>query len=686
MTGLPPLRVLAICISLASAIFNIVALYMLINRSERSISTLLWGGLLTFISLWCFAEIAIRSTDDFFFAISWFSMVLFAGGFVPPIVLHFALEFPRRHKIIKSAFNRWIVIGLLYGPNIILLIRALLRINIAEPFDPPSTIWGEMYTRDSLINAVAGDVFIQHYIFLAIMLLIAIYVIFVNMREAQNKMERKQLHMIFLALSIVFIPGMIFDMVLSMYIGLYTEIFSLLVTFLAIFTAYAIVRYKFLVVHPETEEITVDLGDSIRIEPGSAYVFPEGSKAKARSSLLRGLSEKREGIVITNRNPDEVRKDLNIEKTPVIYIGEETGYELIISPNNLDGLVSTMSMFLGATKSPIMVVDSDPQKIIKAMKDTHIDDMKGSGARKHFLEAWLGVQALMDLVEQSTRALSDGMSMVIFSYEEGEGCIRTKRPLHHMSMANFFLLKTLLQDILDIIVKQGGDPSHLLTELGEMDEFYVSCKRYNGDVIIEPECLLTLDRSTTVMKLRTLDLGLSRTSEKGASEALRRSSEILDKIGYTNEELTMPEGAVHLMATEDNSQAFDFCQELVDIGSHGLCISTRPPEKIKHMYGLKDIELKWLTTSKTSEKDSIPPSLEHIRRDIKDFIVQHKDSVIVLDGIELLVSRLGFEDVQRFLHVIKDEIATTRSRLLIPVHPKAIDEQRLALLKREIEI
>ena len=119
MNGLDDMRFIAVAISAVSFILNIITLWILLTRSERSRPTLLWGALLMFISLWCFSEIFIKSTDDARVALNWFNLVLIAGGFVPPILVNFALEFPHRHPIIEKRKNRYLFYTLVYIPNII---------------------------------------------------------------------------------------------------------------------------------------------------------------------------------------------------------------------------------------------------------------------------------------------------------------------------------------------------------------------------------------------------------------------------------------------------------------------------------------------------------------------------------------------------------------------------------------
>jgi hypothetical protein len=289
-------------------------------------------------------------------------------------------------------------------------------------------------------------------------------------------------------------------------------------------------------------------------------------------------------------------------------------------------------------------------------------------------------------MEQLTKMLAGGMSIMVFQDMKSKKVIRSQRPLQHIHVINFFVIEKLLNTILEAIEKVQGQPGLFLQELATLDKFFEEWTYSEGAVNGPIEHIDDLDRASTINKLRTINIVLSRSSLKNANGAIPKVWKQSNLGGYTDEEISMAEGAINFLVSEDQVYPFDVMREFVASGFDGMCMSTRPPDKVEHMYALRDVEYRWITTSNTDDKRAIPASLEHIRRDLRAYIEDHNEGVVLLDGIELLVSRLGFENVQRFLHVIKDELAVTQARLLISVNPKAIDDQRLALIRREVEI
>jgi hypothetical protein len=680
------LRDVSIGISFASFLVNTLVLVLLIWKGQRSRAFYLWVAFLGLIALWCFAETFIKSTDDFSTAVSWFRFVLVSGGFVPPLLLHFSLEFPRRHSWIKERNNRWLFYSVIYIPNIILLIKAEVMSFFISAISRPQSIWGSIYTRDSLIRVVAPDVYLPHYIFLISMIFIAMVIIVQNQENARNTTEKKQINMIVLALTFVFLPGVILDAALSMVFGVYTEFFSVLVSSLAVVTAIAMVKYQFLVISPMTEEFEIEPGRSNIMEPGYAYMIPENERKTGKKMFLQTLANNRQGLVITNRDPNDLRVDYGIKRTPIIYVGERSNFEFQIDPGNLDSLVTSLSCFAGMTKNPVILVDWDPYE----GKGGKINPAETKKKNKRYLEQvnkkWFAGENLMESIDQSNTILSGGTSIIVFQEMVSKEIIRTQRPLQHIQLINFFLIERLLGKLLAAFEQAQGQSALFLNELSMVDPFFDGWNYIEGIVTGPIERIESMDRSMTVNKLRTIKLSLSRTNIKSASNILTTEWTPSNLGGFTDEEISIPEGAISFLATESASKPFRLMRELMAAGFQGMCLTTRPPEKVKHLYDLKGVEYRWITTSKSDDKKAIPVSLEHIRRDMREYIDSHKKSVVLLDGVELLISRLGFENVQRFLHVIKDELAITQSRLLIPINPKAIDDQRLALLRREVEI
>jgi archaellum biogenesis ATPase FlaH len=59
--------------------------------------------------------------------------------------------------------------------------------------------------------------------------------------------------------------------------------------------------------------------------------------------------------------------------------------------------------------------------------------------------------------------------------------------------------------------------------------------------------------------------------------------------------------------------------------------------------------------------------------------------VILLDGIEYLVSNNDFNKVLRVIDQVNDHISQCKALMIIPVDPRAFEQKELALLERNME-
>jgi hypothetical protein len=118
----------------------------------------------------------------------------------------------------------------------------------------------------------------------------------------------------------------------------------------------------------------------------------------------------------------------------------------------------------------------------------------------------------------------------------------------------------------------------------------------------------------------------------------------------------------------------------------GLCICRLNPAIIKRKYKLNDEDstVLWLTDRDTSKEATISASLESMIYVVEEFIDKNDKGIILLDGLEYLISNNSFNPVLRFIRRLIDKISETVSIMIIGVSPRAINEQELKLLEREL--
>jgi len=152
----------------------------------------------------------------------------------------------------------------------------------------------------------------------------------------------------------------------------------------------------------------------------------------------------------------------------------------------------------------------------------------------------------------------------------------------------------------------------------------------------------------------------------------------------TERKYTMEASYSFLIKEEIPDQSFDM---LVDAFKHGvpsLCVTREYPEKVKERYDLQGAPFLWLSMDQQKGYSRDPSNLALLYSDIKTFVTGNQGCVVLLSGIEYLVSQNGFSKVLKLLQHLNDKVAVTDSVLLVPISPLTLLEQDLKMLEKEL--
>jgi PAS domain S-box-containing protein len=128
-------------------------------------------------------------------------------------------------------------------------------------------------------------------------------------------------------------------------------------------------------------------------------------------------------------------------------------------------------------------------------------------------------------------------------------------------------------------------------------------------------------------------------------------------------------------------RSFEIFVDLVTHGIPGFVISRVYPEKIRRKYKLARTPMLWLSRSEKTNALS-PNDLSKLNYIIEDFTRKSEESVILLDGLEYLVTQIGFETVVKHLEDLKDITVVNNSRLIVSVFKGALSEREYSILEK----
>ncbi len=116
----------------------------------------------------------------------------------------------------------------------------------------------------------------------------------------------------------------------------------------------------------------------------------------------------------------------------------------------------------------------------------------------------------------------------------------------------------------------------------------------------------------------------------------------------------------------------------------GLAVTRQHPDMLKEKYGLDNTPIYWLAT-RAGENVLSPTNLGILTHNLIKFIEDTTNGVILLDGLEYLVSNNDFNKVLKVIDQVNDHISQSTCRLILPVDPRAFEARELALLERNME-
>ncbi len=142
---------------------------------------------------------------------------------------------------------------------------------------------------------------------------------------------------------------------------------------------------------------------------------------------------------------------------------------------------------------------------------------------------------------------------------------------------------------------------------------------------------------------------------------------------------------IYLVREPKAERSFRIFTDTISVGVKGLCITRQHPQAVMKKYGLKMVPILWLSTVQ-GENNIEPTKIGRLSSVINDFISKSEDSIVLLDGLEYLITHNDFHSVLRLMNFISEGIAMKKSCLIISINPLAFNEKELALLERDMTV
>jgi PAS domain S-box-containing protein len=205
-------------------------------------------------------------------------------------------------------------------------------------------------------------------------------------------------------------------------------------------------------------------------------------------------------------------------------------------------------------------------------------------------------------------------------------------------------------------------------------------KKVHGSLILGTQKALTLDESDlTVLRLYA---NLASTIFEIQNLTVTPAKEPVQE-GKGEVAGTLELGTTYLVKNEVE-KALEFFAKTALSGVEGLCITREYPPKMRQKYGLKKTPIIWLSEEKVNGEITVY-SLQDLSASIGSFVEKVNRGVVLLDGVEYLITNNGFESFLRFLQMNRSRFEAKDSVLIIAVAEGTISDRELRLIERETE-
>jgi hypothetical protein len=143
-------------------------------------------------------------------------------------------------------------------------------------------------------------------------------------------------------------------------------------------------------------------------------------------------------------------------------------------------------------------------------------------------------------------------------------------------------------------------------------------------------------------------------------------------------------GNVYLVEERRPKLSFELFDQQLSAGFNGLIVSRDLPKKLRSEHGIGDCRMLWLTNLVGDERIN-PTAIGILMSQVRSFIEAAKNSVVVLDGLDYLITLNTYDRMLQFMHQLRDIVVTNECILIVPIDPRTVSQRELALLERCME-
>ena len=174
----------------------------------------------------------------------------------------------------------------------------------------------------------------------------------------------------------------------------------------------------------------------------------------------------------------------------------------------------------------------------------------------------------------------------------------------------------------------------------------------------------------------------SFASAQGSRAGLLETQESYPAIRpLPGEHFPVEKGFLYLVKEKRPRVAFQMFNEAVQHGATGMLVVREHPNRLRHINDFQAEKILWLTR-RTGVDHIDPTELSLLNLKITKFVEGRKKAVVMIEGIEYMITQNDFESVLRFVNHLHDFVLTHDCAVILVIDSRVLSTRELALLER----
>jgi hypothetical protein len=120
-------------------------------------------------------------------------------------------------------------------------------------------------------------------------------------------------------------------------------------------------------------------------------------------------------------------------------------------------------------------------------------------------------------------------------------------------------------------------------------------------------------------------------------------------------------------------------------GGRGLLITNLHPNQVKEKYGDIKAPIMWLSGQPGQDRLD-PIALTIIQHTMVDFLQKGENSILLLDGLDYLISENQLDKVLKIIYAVHDAVVVSGAKFIVPIDPRTIEAKDLAFIEKEFVV